>query len=379
MKKAAIVVAAVLLASPVRAQGLGGFLNKAADAKQKYDEWNINDKEEQQIGADVSAKLCDRFGVVQDEAVTRYVSLVGAVLAQASSRPNLPWKFIVLDTDGVNAFAAPGGYIHVTRGLLGLIKSEAQLAGALGHEMTHVTEKHTINAIKRSKAISMGANQAGNGSLRGDFISKVADRTFENVFNGQFSQTDERAADEGGVRLANKVGYSPVGLVDVLKAIDARNSGGDARNGWFASHPATQERITALEKQIASEHLASKATVEARYTQHVTFVAIPTSQIAMDVKGAAGLAGSDSSSKKDDGKNSGSDQPTDQPKKKGLMGGVTSITSSKQNQSSQTVASAGARGLGTPDRDAKGGPNRNPLRITITPGELESFKKGIVA
>ncbi|MGH9408975.1 MAG: M48 family metalloprotease [Vicinamibacterales bacterium] len=377
MKKAVIVVAAALLASPACAQGLGGFLNKAANAKQKYDEWNITDQEEHQIGADVSAKLCDRFGVVQDEGLTRYVSLVGAVLAQASSRPNLPWKFIVLDTDGVNAFAAPGGYIHITRGLLGLIKNEAQLAGVLGHEITHVTEKHTVHAIQHSKLISMGGDQVAGGSMRGEFITKLTQKSFEDIFNGQFSQADERAADEGGVRLANKVGYSPVGLVDVLKALDARNSASPARNGWFASHPAIQERISALEKQIASEHLASKATVEARYKQHVTFVAIPTSQIAMDVNGAAGLAGDDSSSsKKDNGKTSGSN---DQPKKKGLMGGLTSITSSKQNQSSQTVASAGARGLGTPDRDAKGGSNKNPLRITITPAELESFKKGIVA
>lgn len=370
MKSTAFVIAAVLVAAPVSAQGLGGILNKAQKAKSAYDEWQITDQEEHQIGADVSAKLCQRFGVVQDQELTRYVSLVGAVLAQGSSRPGLPWKFIILDTDGVNAFAAPGGYIHITRGLLGLIKNEAQLAGALGHEITHVTDKHTVNAIKRNKAVSMGA-----GQVRAQFVAKLADKAFENIFNGQFSQEDERAADEGGARLANKVGYAPVGLVEVLKAIDARNSGSDARNGWFASHPATQNRIAALEKQIASEHLSAKATVEARYKQHVTFEAVPAAKIAMDASGAAGLAGGDSSSSNKKDKNAKTEE---QPKKKGFgLGSLTSITSNKQNESTQTVASAGARGIGTPDRDAKGGPIKTPLTVTITPADLAAFKRGI--
>lgn len=377
-------MAAALLATPVYAQGIGGFLNKAqkaksdADkAKKTYDEWNITEKEERQIGEDVSRNLREKYGVVQDQELTKYVSLVGMVLAKSSSRPNLDWKFIILDTDGVNAFAAPGGIIHITRGLLGVIKNEAQLAGALGHEITHVTEKHTINYIRDSKMISTGADAAGGNSTRDLFVSKVSERAYHVLLDGEMSQGNESAADRGGVKLANSVGYSPSGLVDVLKALDARNKGQDSRNGLFASHPATQERINALEKQIASEHLSAKATVDARYKQHVTFDAVPASKIAMDVNGAAGLAGgeSSSSSKKSDGKNASADNPP--PKKKGLMGGLTSITSSKQNESSQTVASAGARGIGTPDRDAKGGPNKNALTVTITPAELVAFKRGI--
>ena len=99
----------------------------------------------------------ERYGVYQDKDVTKYVSLVGGVIARESSRPSLNWRFIVLDTDGVNAFAAPGGAIHVTRGLLGLTRNEAELAGVLGHEITHVTAKHTVRAIEQSKAISMGS------------------------------------------------------------------------------------------------------------------------------------------------------------------------------------------------------------------------------
>src|SRR3954468_14691274 len=169
MKAATLVLAAAFLAAgapPAHAQlgALGKIkkgADKAADAKQKLDDLTFSEQEERQIGEQVSVKLRQRFGVMQDAGVTKYVSLVGSVLGQASSRPALDWKFIVLDTDGVNAYAAPGGFIHVTRGLLGLLKNESELAGVLGHEITHVTQKHTITAIQRSKMTSEASKQAG--------------------------------------------------------------------------------------------------------------------------------------------------------------------------------------------------------------------------
>ena len=92
-------------------------------------------------------------------AVHKYVTLVGTILAEQTTRPKLPWTFIVLDTDGVNAFAAPGGFVHITRGALALIKNEAELAGVLGHEMAHVAQKHTVNAIRKSKGIQLGTSE----------------------------------------------------------------------------------------------------------------------------------------------------------------------------------------------------------------------------
>ena len=129
-----------------RRPGAGGA-NKA----NKIDDLKMSDEEERQLGEAVSEKLRQEFGVYQNKDVTKYVSLVGNVLAQASTRPALDWQFIVLDTDGVNAFAAPGGLVHITRGALGLIKNEAELAGVLGHEITHITAKHTVQSIQKSK------------------------------------------------------------------------------------------------------------------------------------------------------------------------------------------------------------------------------------
>jgi beta-barrel assembly-enhancing protease len=377
MRAAAFVLAALLVTAPAHAQ-FGGLINKAQkakDIKDKADEMNFSSKEERQLGEKISAKLVDDFGVYQDKEVTKYVTLLGTVLAKESEHPDLNWTFIVLDTDGVNAFAAPGGIVHVTRGLLGLVKNEAELAGILGHEITHVDVKHTVRAIQKSKAVSIAGDAAGSGSLRDELIAKVAEKGYKIILDGEFSREDENEADEKGVRLANKVGYDPHGLMDVLKKLDARNSGRDERNGLFASHPATKSRIADIEKQIAKEKLSGKATVQARYASKITFDAKPVTEIAANAAGAAGLAGDDGkpAEKKDD-KNA---KKEEEPKKKGGLLGKVGLTSGSQSQNTQTVASAGARGVDRPDRDAKGGSNKSKVAVSVSAAELDSFKKGI--
>ena len=390
MKAAVIVLAAMCVAgtaTPARAQfgSLGkikGAADKAVDAKGKYDDYNITDKEERQLGEQVSGKLRDRFGVYQDEKVTKYVTLVGTVLAQNSKRPSLDWQFIVLDTDGVNAYATPGGLVHITKGLLGLMKNEAELAGVLGHEITHVTEKHTVNAIKQGKLVTnVGEAAGGAGSLRDQFIAKMAALAFNKVFEGDLSRKDENESDEIGAQIANKVGYLPSGLADVLKKIDERNSSRDSRNGgWFASHPDTADRLKNNDKQIKAEKLTASATAEGRYKSVITFDAKPITEVATtDVAGAAGLASGDK--KKGDDPKAANAKKEEEPKKKGGFGStVGSLAGGKQQASSQQASSAGARGVGgAPDRDASGGPNKTPLGVKISVAELEAFKKGIAS
>lgn len=373
MRAAVIVVVSMLVAAPAHAQ-FGGILNKAQKAKNTADkvaDLNINDAEERKLGENVSTSLRDKYGVVQDAELTKYVTLVGSVLAQGSSRPDLNWTFIVLDTDGVNAFAAPGGIVHITKGLLGLMKSEAELAGVLGHEITHITGKHTVNFIQKSKGISLGSDLAGGGSTRDYIIAKMSEKAFHLILDGAFSREDERDSDHIGVQLANKLGYAPNGLVEALKKIQARNTDRVERNGLFASHPAVKDRIETIEKQIKDEKLAGAATVASRYTTYVKFDARPASEIATVVDGAAGLAGDNKEAKKEEEKK-------EEPKKKGGLLSGFRTSSSEQKQASQTTASAGSRGV-NPDRDAKGGPNKGTLGVTITPSDIEAFKKGIVA
>lgn len=380
MKAAALVLSTLFVvstAAPASAQ-IGGILrgaNKAADAKQKIDDFNITDAEERQIGEQVSSMLRARFGVYQTEAVTKYVSLVGSAIAQASSRPSLDWKFIVLDTDGVNAYAAPGGFVHVTRGLLGLLKTEAELAGVLGHEITHITAKHTINAIKQDKGISIGADTAGGGSLKGQIIARLTERAFGDIFDGKFSQKDENQSDKIGVQVASSLGYAAAGLRDALKKVADRNASRTEPNGFFVSHPTIKDRIGNIEKLIKDEKLAGTATVESRYKTVITFDAKPVTEISVDVEGAAGLASGDK--KKEEDKKAENKDKKEEPKK-GRFGLGSIMGGGKQAQSSQQVASAGARG-GVPDRDAKGGSNSSMVAVKVTAAELETFKKGIAA
>ncbi len=337
--------AAIAIAAPAGAQfgNLGKVINKAAEVRQDL---TFSDEEEQHLGSEISAKIRDKYGVVQDRGVHRYVTLVGSVLAGASSRPHLKWTFIVLDTDGVNAFAAPGGFVHITRGSLALIQNEAELADVLAHEIAHVTERHTVKAIQKSKAISLGAQ-----ATRREVLSQAADRGYEILLENNFDRGDEMAADKIGITLANGVGYAPTGLSAFLTRLADRNKGLKERSGIFASHPETKARMDTLAKIVSSGKLAASATVAARYGQAVTYKPVPVAEIAS----GASSAGSSSS---------------------GRLGlsGLTGI--GRERSSDQTVSSAGSRGV-NPDRDAPGGANKTLVAVSVSASEVAEFKKGI--
>jgi beta-barrel assembly-enhancing protease len=366
-----------IAAAPATAQlgGISGALKKAETVKKVVD-LKVTDTEEQQIGLEVSNKVVETFGVYQDEAVAKYVTLVGAVLAQASPRPNLPWQFIVLDTDGVNAFAAPGGYVHVTRGLLGLMKDEAELAGVLAHEIIHVTEKHTVNAIQKGDTFKVASDEVGSsGGMTQALVTRVAQQAYSDILNNKFSRNDEGEADEKGVVLSNQVGYAPSGLSAALTKLADRNKDAKEPNGMFASHPLLKDRISKIDSLIKSKKLAATATVQARYAKAITWDAREVGRIATVAEGSRGLAGGEE--KKADAKTADAEKK-EEPKKKGGFGGALSKLSGSgsQAQQSQTVASAGARGV-NPDRDAVGGPNKTRVPVKIGPSDIAEFKKGI--
>jgi beta-barrel assembly-enhancing protease len=366
--KLCIVVAILALGSPAYAQ-FGGLLSKAQKAqeqKQRFDDLNITDEEEVAIGADVSLKIRQRFGVVQDPEVHKYVALVGTMVAQQTERPKLPWTFVVLDTDGVNAFASPGGFVHITRGALALIKSEAELAGVLGHEMTHVAHKHTVNAIKKNKAVQIGTSETL--SQRGPFLDQLANKTYEMVLENSFDRGDELDADKGAVELAGKIGYSAAPLADFLTRLAERNKDQAQKNGLFASHPETKERISKIRQLAGSKAAPMGAT---RYAETITYQPTELTQVAVVVEGAAGLAESS-----DKGQEADKTKKPAEPQKRGLGLGALRQTVAPEKQSAQVSASGGARGVG-PDRLAKGGSNPEPVKVDVTAADLDAFKKGI--
>ena len=352
----------------VNAEGMGAV----ADADLSKD-FVITEREERDMGEKISTMLREKYGVVQSAPVHKYVSLVGQILGASSTRPNLAWTFIVLDTDGVNAFAAPGGFIHITRGALALCSDEAELAGVLGHEITHVTAKHTINAIKKSKV----AGGVAEAATRSNVLEYMLDRAYANLLENAYDRGDEDESDEVGIRLANTLGYAPSGLGAFLTRLSERNKDLKEPSGVFASHPATKSRVDRLTKQIKSEKLAATALVAARYKATITYTPVPVTVVA-GAAGSSSLAGGGTATKPSPTPSpspSASPTPTPASKSRFGLGGISTKLGTDKT-STGTMASAGSRGV-NPDRDARGGANPRIVIITLTPAELEAFRRGI--
>jgi beta-barrel assembly-enhancing protease len=356
-----VIAALLILGTQETSAQLGRItqgLKKAQQAKEAIDEFTFSDAEEQQLGREVSGMLREKYGVVQDPAVHKYVALTGTVLAQTSSRPSLPWTFIVLDTDGVNAFAAPGGFVHITRGALALLQNEAELAGVLGHEISHVTAKHTVRAIQKNKAVQVGANAA-----RSAIIQEFANRAYEMLLENAYDRGDEMDADKTGVAVASSVGYAGTGLGAFLARLDERNKSLQDRSGLFASHPETKARIDALTKLTAAQKGSPAALAAPRFQSAITYKPLPVTQVATSTP--APRAKAEPAEAKPEEK---------KPAGKFGLSGLSPL--SREKSGTQTVASAGSRGV-NPDRDAKGGPNSAPVPVKLSPAEIAEFKKGI--
>jgi predicted Zn-dependent protease len=360
---AGFVVLALGLGSPAGAgtqlpklgkQDLGAIMKRA----EQFRDLQVTEEEELKLGAGVSERVRQRYGVVQDAEVHRYVALVGTVLVKKSSRPNLPFKFIVLDTDGVNAFAAPGGFIHITRGALGLISSEAELAGVLAHEIVHVTEKHTIRAVQTGKLIQIGADESITKNP--EIFGKLVDVTSDLVMTG-FGRGDEMESDRVGLAMANAAGYAPGGLADFLKRLSARNKSATGKQGLFASHPEMKERLDTLDREITARKYTSTATLTDRYKAAISYTAKPVTEIATVEAGTSGLAGSAA-------------KPTDEPKKKGFGLGSLLKPGGTEKKSAEVTGSGASRGVDT-ERNAKGGAVKTMVVVRVTPAELEAFRK----
>jgi predicted Zn-dependent protease len=356
------------------AQFPGNLRDRVNAVAGKYKDLEITDQEEVQLGFNISERIRSKFGVVQDPEIHRYVTLAGMTLAQKSSRSRIPYQFIILDTDGVNAFAAPGGFVHITRGALALMKNEAELAGVLAHELIHITAKHAVRAIQKNKSIQMAADSQGLSSNT-QMFRRVEDEIFNVVFSG-FGRADELESDEKGVRLAASAGYDPSGLKVFLETLKERNAGTDAKQGLFASHPEMDERLEKITACVQKETRGGGAVNQDRLARHVKYASVPLAQIAAVEEGASGLTGGGSHAAEDKEKKKKEDQQ--EPKKKSrfslsklrnpLGGGA------EKTQSAEVTGSGGSRGVDK-EQLAKGGPNPARVSVTITDQELQSFKR----
>jgi predicted Zn-dependent protease len=225
--------------------------------------------EEKKIGNEAAAVLLGAAPVLNDPTLQAYVNRVGSWVAQHSDRPDLPWRFAVLDDADINAFAAPGGYVFITKGMLARLTSEAELAAVLGHEIAHVTEKHHLDAIRkqaRTKLLGMAATAAMEE--RGHDSEQVAALVngAKTIYGKGLDRRDEYEADRLGVVLAARAGYDPYALPAVLQTLDRINPQSSELGLLFKTHPAPADRLAELDGAMRGQlDQLGGATVENRF------------------------------------------------------------------------------------------------------------------
>jgi predicted Zn-dependent protease len=210
----------------------------------------ISEKKERELGQEAASEVESTVGLVQDPALVGYVGEIGRRLVAHTSTPDAPYQFHVADDPEPNAFALPGGFVYVTRGLLALANSEDELAGVMGHEIGHVVARHSVRQIEASTPFSIlfgvpsaivGIVSPALGGIVGG-VGKVA----SGLVLAPYSRSQEREADQIGIQLAARAGWDPAGLPALLNTLEREEAlaGGDpSRISFFANHPATPERV----------------------------------------------------------------------------------------------------------------------------------------
>jgi len=207
-----------------------------------------------ELGKKEAARVGQQMGIVRDADLERYVDAIGRKLAAVSERPTGPWSFQIVDTTEPNAFALPGGYVYVSRGLLALVNSEDELAGVIAHEIGHVTAAHAEKRLRASVATSPLSIASGLAGFATSIVSPSLGRMVassgqvltEGLVVAPFGRSQENQADEIGQHLAAKSGYDPAGISTFLHTLDREVTllaGEERKPSFLDMHPVTSERV----------------------------------------------------------------------------------------------------------------------------------------
>lgn len=235
------------------AENLLNFGKKAADATRE-----MSQEEEIELGRGLTARVLGAAPLHPDRELQRYVNRVGLWLAMQSERPDLPWRFAVIDSTEVNAFAMPGGTVLITSGLYDRLRDEGELAGVLGHEIAHVVQKHQLEAIKKAAGRALFSDLAGEAisNSSDELVRTFGDEVFNagmNLFASGLDRNDEYDADRRGLVLAARGGYSPYGLIGVLQTLDSSGGAAGGMALMLKTHPNPSERIERLVDAVGNQ------------------------------------------------------------------------------------------------------------------------------
>lgn len=214
---------------------------------------------ELQFGLSTKAQVEKQYKIYTDKEVNNYISALGQKLAVHSERPDLKYEFYVVDSNEVNAFAVPGGFVYVTTGIIKELENEAQLAAVIGHEIGHIAKKHSVKFLQRAIIANYGieflSNLIGGKGEKAE-ITKIISTIGINFLFLKNSRENEYEADEQGAYLVSKIGYSPRAMVEVQEHLmKLRKSKPTALEEFLSTHPISENRIAHIEEYITTMNL----------------------------------------------------------------------------------------------------------------------------
>jgi len=212
----------------------------------------ISTQQEVQMGQQEAAQINQQLPLVRDAEANRYINLLGDQIATKTSRADLDWRFFIVDSKEVNAFAVPGGYVYVNRGLIERTDQMDELAGVLGHEIGHVVLRHTVKQMEQMQGANIGVTLACVlTSICNSGIAQAGINIAGTAVFAKFSRTDESQADAQAVKNTVNAGIDPHGVVTMFeKLIAERKSRPGSVDAFFATHPGEEERITLVQAEI---------------------------------------------------------------------------------------------------------------------------------
>jgi predicted Zn-dependent protease len=215
----------------------------------------VSTQQEVQMGQEGAQQVNAQLPMVQDAVINNYVNALGNRIARTTSRADLNWQFQVVNSSMVNAFALPGGFIYVNRGVLERASNMSEVAGVLGHEIEHVVRRHSVKQMENAQGANVGVGILC--ALTGVCQSGVAQAAINiggTAVFAKFSRTDEIQADEGGFNNVIRAGINPRGMYTFfqkLLAEEQQSGGGGATAGWFSDHPGTQDRLADIQRMLS--------------------------------------------------------------------------------------------------------------------------------
>ena len=245
-----LLAVALGMASPgIQAQSrsidLGSVFDTAKNLAKSQSVGSMSEEEELAIGKEVVAATLGTYPPLKDATLQHRLNQVGVWVALQSSRPDLPWRFAAVESETINAFAAPGGTILVTRGMLDYVTNEAELGCVLGHEIGHVTRRHHIAVLQKSLLAAAGASALGVASKSGgsEAYRKLVIDESKVIFTRRLDRGAEREADDDGVLLAARAGYDPAACLNFMQRLAGLKADTGSLESLYKTHPTAKERV----------------------------------------------------------------------------------------------------------------------------------------